>query len=91
MNSVQSCVTPVLTGILRRQPPSPARTAFVWQLVVGPRLARVTSVAMKGTTLVVQSADDRWLREISRAKAVILPRLQQLLGPEQVTTLTTSS
>ena len=91
MKAVQTVLTPVIADILRRQPPSPSRTAFAWQLVVGPRLARVTSVEMDGTTLKVSSADPRWLKELSRASAVIVPRLQQLLGAEQVKRLTTSS
>ena len=91
MKSVQTFVTPVIAEILRRQPSCAARTTLAWQLVVGPRLARVTSVEMDGTTIRVSSADPRWLKEISRASAVIVPRLQQILGADQVTRLTTSS
>jgi hypothetical protein len=91
MKSVGTVVTPVIAEILRRQPPSPARTALAWQMVVGPRLARVTSVEMDGATLRVSSADERWLKEITRARATIVPRLQQLLGADQITRLTTSS
>lgn len=90
MKSVQSVVTPVIAEILRRQPSSPGRTTLAWQMVVGPRLARVTSVALEGTTLRVSSADDRWLKEISRARGTIIPKLQQLLGADQITRLTTS-
>ncbi len=90
MNSVKTVVTPVVAEILRRQPPSPARTALAWQMVVGPRLARVTSVEMDGATLRVSSADERWLKEIARARAAIIPKLQQLLGADQITRLTTS-
>lgn len=90
MESVKTVVTPVIAEILRRQPPSPARTTLAWQMVVGPRLARVTSVEMDGATLRVRSADERWLKEITRARATIIPRLQQLLGADQITRLTTS-
>lgn len=90
MKSVQAVVTPVVAEILRRQPPSPARTALAWQMVVGPGLARATSVEMDGTTLRVSSADERWLQEITRARATIIPKLQQLLGADQITRLTTS-
>jgi predicted nucleic acid-binding Zn ribbon protein len=71
------------------QPPSPARTTFVWQLAVGPALARVTSVEMEGTTLRVRSADERWLKEIDRARAIILPKVQHLLGHDSVTKIST--
>jgi predicted nucleic acid-binding Zn ribbon protein len=84
MRALQSFAGGVLAEIVRRQPPSPARTTFAWQLAVGPALARVTSVEMENTTLRVRSADVRWLKEIDRAKAVILPKLQELLGPDVV-------
>ena len=90
MRPIQDFSGSVLADILRRQPSSPARTALAWQMVVGPRLARATSVEMDGTTLRVRSTDARWLKEIDRAKSAILPRLQQLLGPDQLSTLRTS-
>ena len=89
MRSIQTFAGGVLAQIVRRQPPSAARTAFAWQLAVGPALARVTSVELEGTTLRVGAVDARWLKEIERARAVILSKLQQLLGPEAVTTIST--
>ena len=80
-----------MASILRRQPPSAARTSFAWQLAVGPALARVTSVEMDGTTLRVRSADPRWLKEIDRAKLAILPKLQDLLGENAVAKITVRS
>lgn len=88
MKSIQTFAGGVLGQILLRQPPSPARTAFAWQLAVGPALARATSVEMDGTTLRVRSADPRWLEEIERARPVIVVKLQQLLGPDTVTRIT---
>jgi hypothetical protein len=85
MRSIQTFAGGVLAQIVRRQPPSPARTSFAWQLAVGPALARVTSVELDGTTLRVRSADPRWLKEIDRARSAILPKLHQLLGPESIT------
>ena len=89
MRPIQAFSARVLADIVRRQPSSPARTAFAWQLVVGPALARVTSVQLEGATLQVTSNDPRWLREIERATATILPRLQQLLGKDVVTKIGT--
>jgi hypothetical protein len=77
----------VLAEIMRRQPSSPARTAFVWQLAVGPALARVTTATLDGTVLMVRCLDPRWTKEIVRAKAVVLARVQQMLGPEAVSAL----
>jgi predicted nucleic acid-binding Zn ribbon protein len=58
---------------------------FAWQLAVGPALARATSVEMEGTALHVRAADERWLKEIDRVKPMILPKLQQLLGEQNLT------
>jgi predicted nucleic acid-binding Zn ribbon protein len=79
--------TEVVAQVLRRQPSSPARTAFAWQLAVGPALARATRVSLEDGVLRVSAHDPRWLREVTRARAVVLERLQQLLGPA-VTTIT---
>jgi hypothetical protein len=91
MRSIGTFAGSVVASVLRRQPPSSARTSFAWQLAVGPALARVTSVAIDGTTLRVRSADPRWLKEIDRAKAVILPKLQDLLGDTAVTKISVRS
>ena len=79
----------MLADIVRRQPSTPARTTFAWQLAVGHALARVTIVLLEGTTLRVSAADPRWLGEIERARATILPKMQQLLGSDKVTKITT--
>ena len=89
MRSVQTFSGGVLADIIRRQPPSPGRTQLAWQLAVGPTLHRLTSVEMEGTTLRVRSSDPRWLKEIERARATILPKLQSLLGKDHVTKITT--
>jgi predicted nucleic acid-binding Zn ribbon protein len=73
-----------MADVLRRQPPSPARTAFAWQLAVGPALARCTAVELQGGVLLVCARDARWAREIARAAETVLPRMQQLLGPAAV-------
>jgi predicted nucleic acid-binding Zn ribbon protein len=80
----------VIADLLKRQPHSPGRTRLAWEIVVGPALARVTRVEMRGTVLDVTAADPRWLREIERAKPAILARLQHLLGDGHITRLTTS-
>jgi hypothetical protein len=89
MLPIQRFSSSVLAEIVRRQPSTPARTTFAWQLAVGPALARVTIVVLEGTTLRVSAADPRWLGEIERARATILPKVQQLLGTDNVTKITT--
>jgi predicted nucleic acid-binding Zn ribbon protein len=91
VRSIQTFAGGVLAEVVRRQPASPARTTFAWQLAVGPALARMTSVELEGTTLRVNATDARWLKEIERARAVILQKLQHVLGPEAVTKISTRS
>jgi predicted nucleic acid-binding Zn ribbon protein len=86
MIPVQRFASGVLAELVRRQPPSKARTDFAWQLAVGPAIARATVVGLDdGGVLTVRATDARWLQELKRAQEVILPRLQDLLGPDQVT------
>ncbi|HEX5475533.1 MAG TPA: DciA family protein [Vicinamibacterales bacterium] len=85
MLPLQSFAPGVLAAIVRQQPASPARTTFAWGLAVGPALARVSSVDLRGGILKVTTTDIRWTREIMRARAVLLTRLQHTLGAEAVT------
>jgi predicted nucleic acid-binding Zn ribbon protein len=85
MHSIQSFATAVLAPVVRRQPASPARTAFAWRVAVGPALANVTTVELAGSVLVVRTTDRRWTDEIERLAEVVLLRLQHLLGREAVT------
>ena len=80
----------VLAQVIRRQPDSPERTRFAWQLAVGPALARATTVTLAGSVLRVTANDPRWLKEIDRARGAILPKVQHLLGPGTVTKIITS-
>jgi predicted nucleic acid-binding Zn ribbon protein len=80
----------VLAQLIRRQPPSPARTEFAWQLAVGPALARVTTVTLDQGVIHVSATDARWLKEIDRARPAILSKLQQFLGPGTVSRIITS-
>ena len=89
MNPIQSFSSGVLADIIRRQPASKARTNFAWQLAVGPALARVTVIDLVDGTLTVTARDERWLKEIARAKDVILPKMQDLLGRQAVNTIRT--
>jgi predicted nucleic acid-binding Zn ribbon protein len=90
MVPLQHVSTGVLAEIVRRQPASKEKTAFAWQLAVGPALARATTVELTELgTLIVRSADPRWSAEIDRAKQSVLQKMQDLLGPDQVKTIRT--
>lgn len=84
MESLQACIPAVLAEVIRRQQPSPARTTFAWSVAVGPALARVTAVELRDRVLRVTPKDPQWSREIKRARATILERIQLLLGREGV-------
>jgi hypothetical protein len=74
-----------LAGPVRAAPLSPGKVAFVWAMVVGPAMARATSVRLEGTELLVDAASAQWRREVTRAVPLILPRLQTLLGSDRIT------
>ena len=82
MLPIQTFSSSVLAGIIRRQPASKERTTFAWTVAVGPALAKVTSVELRGDVLMVRPRDARWAREVERARETIVMRLQQLLGSE---------
>jgi hypothetical protein len=84
MLPIQQFTPGVLAEVLRRQPPSAARTALAWQIAVGPALARVTNVELSDGQLIVRSPDARWTVEIARARGIVLERLRELLGPDSV-------
>jgi predicted nucleic acid-binding Zn ribbon protein len=85
MIPVHDFSTSVLAQIIRRQPPSQARTNFAWQLAVGQAVARATTVALTEGVLTVRAVDRRWIREIDPMRATVLEKLQHVLGTEQVT------
>jgi hypothetical protein len=75
----------VLAAVLARQPLTPAKVAFAWQMAVGPALARMTTVESDAGVLRVKSTDVRWTREIERSRPLLLSRLEQLLGAGVIT------
>ena len=84
MQNLQSFAAGVIAETIRRQPASPARTAFAWSVAVGPALSRVTTVELDHRVLRVTTGDPRWGREVRRASQTILERLRLLLGDEAI-------
>jgi predicted nucleic acid-binding Zn ribbon protein len=82
MIPIQHFSSGVLAEIVRRQAPSKARTAFAWQIAVGPAIARSTSVEAVDGVLHVHPRDARWGQEIRRAAPTILQRMRHLLGDQ---------
>ena len=87
MLPIQHFASGVIAEIVRRQPASKERTAFAWQIAVGPAIARYTTVEVVERVLKVTSRDARWGREVSRASETILARMQHLLGAQAITSL----
>ena len=91
MDSIHNFSGGVLAGIIRRQPASKEKTRFAWQLVAGPAVARITAVELADGVFSVRCPDPRWMPELLRAREAILARLQHLLGPGAVKSLTIST
>ena len=85
MVPLQQFATGVLAEVIRRQPASAARTAFAWQLAVGPAFARASTVNLRDGVLTIHPRDARWRLEIRRAETTIVARLQELLGANSIT------
>jgi hypothetical protein len=84
MIPIQQFSSGVLAEIVRRQAPSPARTAFAWQMAVGGAMARTTTVDLVEGVLRVTARDAHWAQAVERSSETILARMRHLLGEESV-------
>lgn len=81
-------VPAVVASILRQGPMSTEKVRFAWRTVVGASVARATSVTLAdGGVLRVRAETDAWRREVRRAAAMVVNRLQGLLGETSITEL----
>jgi predicted nucleic acid-binding Zn ribbon protein len=87
MHSISRLAQFALAGPLRAAPLSPGKVSCAWVAVVGPAVARATTVRLDGVILFVDAASREWQREVTRSSSVILPRLQALLGRDVVTSI----
>ena len=87
MKSLAHALPGALAELLRDAPTSEGKVAFAWKAAVGPAFDRATAVKLEGCALIVEVASTQWAREIKRSSAVILTRLQTLLGPDVVTSI----
>ena len=76
----------VLPALVARAPLTPEKVQFAWRVAVGPAIDRVTRVKLAGATVVV-TGERQWLKEIERSEALILRRLQRILGDHVVRAL----
>jgi hypothetical protein len=85
MESLIQTSARVLRGLMAAQPTTPAKINFAWQIAAGPSLSRAAQVECSPDgTLRVQAKSAAWGHEIHVARAMILERMSQLLGPDIV-------
>jgi len=84
MQPIARVIPAAIAGMLRSAPLSRGKVEFAWKFTVGPAIERVSSVRLEGGTLIVDVPSAQWAREIRRSSAMILPRLQVLLGADAV-------
>ena len=84
MRAIQQFTPNVLAEVIRRQPPSEGRTTLAWQVAVGAAIARATSVQLADGVLTVTAKDPRWVADVESSRGVVLGRLKQLLGNDEV-------
>jgi predicted nucleic acid-binding Zn ribbon protein len=89
MLSIRDTATEAVRQALSGQPDTPAKVTFAWRLAAGAAMARAAQVTWVADrrTLRLTPADQAWRRELTRARPVLLERLQHLLGGNVVETI----
>ena len=87
MRPIVDAVPGTVAALLRHAPLSQGKVEFAWKAAVGTALERATAVRLEGTVLLVDATSAQWAREVMRGSALILPRLQALLGADTVTAI----
>ncbi len=71
--------------LLHNTPLSDGKVAFAWRAAVGAAFDRTGAVKLEHGTLIVETSSAQWARELNRSQAMILSRLQAMLGDSNVT------
>ena len=88
MDSLHTVVPRALTELFRHGPMSQGKLEVAWRVAVGDALCRVSTVRLQQDgTVEIHPADQRWHKELKRSSALILARLNTLLGSDVVTRL----
>ena len=78
----------VVIGLVRQQPLSPPKVSFAWRTAAGPALARAATAELRNDgTIVITTTTAAWAREVERSRALLLMRMQEMLGAEVATRL----
>jgi hypothetical protein len=82
MEQLSTTADAALRRLLEAQPTTPAKVAFAWRMAAGPAVDRATETEWRPDgVLRVRSRGDAWRREVRQARAMLLRRLEHLLGP----------
>ena len=82
MESLHNAASHAVRRLLAGQPTTPAKIAFAWKIAAGQAMSRATETALSADgVLVVRARTEAWHREVRVARALLLRRLQDLLGP----------
>jgi predicted nucleic acid-binding Zn ribbon protein len=85
MQPLQSTASNALRELLAMQPTTPAKMSFVWTMAAGPAMARATTVRWRsGGVLIVRASSPSWLREVRRARPILVARMRELAGGDVV-------
>lgn len=84
MEALKHTIPRVLSELVRAAPLSPGKVECAWSLAVGPQLQRATTVRLVDRVLHVSVGSRAWADAVTRASAMILPRVQDVLGREAV-------
>jgi hypothetical protein len=88
MHSLRDVASGALALLFRQGPLSQGKLEAAWRTAVGGALSKATAVRLGDAGIVeVTAADQRWHRELERSSAMILDRLNSLLGAGSVTRL----
>ena len=76
-----------LRQLLHHAPLSDGKVAFAWRAAVGAGFDRASVVKLDAGALIVETSSAQWARELTRSQAIVLSRLQAMLGETSVTRL----
>ncbi len=92
MESIQRHLLGAVGRLIEAQPLSRGKVDLAWRVAVGGPLARVTVVQLDATgVLHVRAQGPIWRRELQRSSAMVLQRLQTLLGKDAIVRLDLTS
>lgn len=85
MQLLASVVPVAVRRLLRQGEMSQGKLEFAWSAAVGAAIQRATEVRLtENGVLEVRAADATWRRELRHTQAMVLGRVQELLGAETV-------